>query len=250
MGVLHMSIALIEKMSSESPRYIVAGSRAWNRSLFNTTISYLPGEWQFAATPEELEEAASENPQPKYIFFLHWNRKLSDDFVKQHKCVCFHMTDVPYGRGGSPLQNLIQRGHRETRLSALRMIEQMDAGPVYMKKPLSLEGSAEEIYLRAGRLSSEMISEIIAKDLEPVPQVGTPVIFERRLPSQSEIPDNCRDLQALHDFIRMLDADGYPPAFIDFSGFRFEFSRSALADGKVTADVRVTMLPHGADKTR
>ena len=158
------------------------------------------------------------------------------------------MTDVPYGRGGSPLQNLIQKGHRETRLTALRMVEEMDAGPVYMKMPLSLEGSAEEIYLRAGQLSAEMISEIITKDLEPFPQVGVPTIFERRLPSQSKIPDNCRDLQALHDFIRMLDADGYPPAFIEFAGFRFEFSRSALADGKVTADVRVKMLPRTADK--
>jgi len=250
MSVLHASIALIEVMSSETSRYIVAGSRAWNRSLFNTTISYFPGEWQFAATPDELEEVANQEPQPKYIFFLHWNRKLSEQFVKRHKCVCFHMTDVPYGRGGSPLQNLIQRGHRETRLSALRMVEQMDAGPVYMKKPLSLEGSAEEIYLRAGQLSAEMISEIITKDLEPVPQVGTPVIFKRRLPSQSKIPENCRDLQTLHDFIRMLDADGYPPAFIDFAGFRFEFSRSALADDKVTADVRVKMLPHAAGKTR
>ncbi len=29
------------------------------------------------------------------------------------ECVCFHMTDVPYGRGGSPLQNLIIREPQE-----------------------------------------------------------------------------------------------------------------------------------------
>jgi len=40
----------------------------------------------------------------------------------------------------------------------------------------------------------------------------------------------------------MLDAEGYPRAFIDHAGFRFEFSRAALYDGKVMADVTITGL--------
>lgn len=63
------------------------------------------------------------------------------------------MTDVPYGRGGSPLQNLILAGHADTQLTALKMVEEMDAGPVYAKRPLSLEGKAQDIYEKAGELS-------------------------------------------------------------------------------------------------
>ena len=63
------------------------------------------------------------------------------------------MTDVPYGRGGSPLQNLILAGHTETKLTALRMVNEMDGGPVYVKMPLKLEGAAQEIYIKAGELS-------------------------------------------------------------------------------------------------
>ncbi len=37
-----------------------------------------------------------------------------------------HMTDVPYGRGGSPLQNLIARGHTSTKLTAMRMTAEVD----------------------------------------------------------------------------------------------------------------------------
>jgi len=55
------------------------------------------------------------------------------------------MTYMPYGRGGSPLQNLIVRGYRHTKLTALRMVEEFDAGPVYLKEDLCLEGNAEEI---------------------------------------------------------------------------------------------------------
>ena len=46
------------------------------------------------------------------------------------------MTDLPYGRGGSPLQNLIARGFLETKISAILVEKQLDAGPVYLKMEL------------------------------------------------------------------------------------------------------------------
>ncbi len=179
-------------------------------------------------------------PAPRYVFFLHWSLRVPEAWLEQHECVCFHMTDVPYGRGGSPLQNLIQRGHRETKLTALRMVNEMDAGPVYAKETLSLEGNAEEIYLRAGRLSAEIIARMIRGHPEPEPQAGNPLIFKRRKPEQSALPPDLPDLGALHDFIRMLDAEGYPKAFLEHGGFRLEFSRAALYDGRLVADVSIT----------
>ncbi len=98
--------------------------------------------WHFADNVEELENLNAVHDY-RYIFFLHWSEKVPNQLLYEHECVCFHMTDVPYGRGGSPLQNLIERGHRETTLSALRMTEQFDAGPVYLKKALSLKGGPQ-----------------------------------------------------------------------------------------------------------
>ncbi|MFA5260471.1 MAG: methionyl-tRNA formyltransferase, partial [Candidatus Omnitrophota bacterium] len=49
---------------------------------------------------------------PDLIFFPHWSWKIPRDIYAAYPCVAFHMTDLPYGRGGSPLQNLIMRGHR------------------------------------------------------------------------------------------------------------------------------------------
>ncbi|GEP42475.1 methionyl-tRNA formyltransferase [Brevifollis gellanilyticus] len=228
-------------MSSSDPnRYIVAGSRPWNRAVFEEQLQTLPGQWSFASTVEELSDQLQQSPAPRYIFFLHWSMRVPDEWLDTHECVCFHMTDVPYGRGGSPLQNLIARGHRETKLTALRMAHEMDAGPVYAKKPLSLEGSAEEIFLRAGRLSADIIAEMVRTQPEPVPQSGEPTPFKRRRPEQSAIPADLPDLGALHDFIRMLDAEGYPHAFIEHGGFRLEFTRASLYDGRLVADVKVT----------
>jgi methionyl-tRNA formyltransferase len=222
------------------PRYVVAGSRPWNRVLFAERLQSLPGRWAFAGSVEELGSLLEESPKPRYIFLLHWSMRVPDEWLDSHECVCFHMTDVPYGRGGSPLQNLIQRGHRETKLTALRMLHEMDAGPVYAKKSLSLEGSAEEIFLRAGRLSAEIIEEMIRTEPEPQPQSGEAVIFKRRRPEQSAIPADLPDLAALHDFIRMLDAEGYPHAFIEHGGFHLEFTRATLYHGRLVADMKAS----------
>lgn len=222
-------------------RYIVAGCRPWNRQVFDDVIAGFPGNWSFVRNREELAEALATGTAPRYIFFLHWNWIVPEALLERHDCVCFHMTDVPYGRGGSPLQNLIVRGHRHTILTALRMVGELDAGPVYLKRELCIEGNAEEIYIRATHLSAEMIRHIIEHDPVPVTQEGTPTEFFRRKPAQSEIPA-LASLAELHDFIRMLDADGYPAAFLRHGGFRLEFKRAALYDGRVVADVTITAI--------
>jgi len=221
--------------------YIAAGAKPWNRSVFEEIIINYPGKWDFIGQPEQLTVGKVSTLAPRYIFFMHWSWKVPPEIVKNYECVCFHMTDVPYGRGGSPLQNLVIRGHRQTKLTALRMVEEFDAGPVYLKKELSLEGNAEEIYIRATRLSAQMIGHIIAEQPIPQPQIGEAIVFKRRKPHQSEIPE-LQNLQTLHDFIRMLDAEGYPKAYLEQAGFRYEFSRAALYDGRIVADVIITPI--------
>ena len=162
-------------------KYVVVGSRPWNRTVFDEVISKYPGIWRFLASSEELTSDSMGQINPKYIFFLHWSWKVPESILNQYSCVCFHMTDVPYGRGGSPLQNLIARGHRETKLTALRMVEDFDAGPVYFKESLCLEGSAEEIFIRATYLSAKMIKTIIVSQSYSIGAVRNRVESRHRI---------------------------------------------------------------------
>jgi methionyl-tRNA formyltransferase len=232
----------MEKNMSEKSiqQYIVAGCKPWNRSIFNEIISSYPGEWKYVSSPGQLANTLS-IWKPIYIFFLHWSWIVPVEIINNYECVCFHMTDVPYGRGGSPLQNLIARGHRKTKLTALQMVEELDAGPVYKKCDLSLEGNAEEIYIRAGTLSAEMIHYIIHNQPTPVPQNGNATAFKRRSPKQSAIP-KLNSLSKLYDFIRMLDAEGYPHSYFEYKGFRYEFRRAAFYDGMIKADVTISPI--------
>lgn len=175
---------------------------------------------------------------PRFVFFPHWSWKIPAEVFEHFECVIFHMTDLPYGRGGSPLQNLIARGHKETMLSALRCEEGVDAGPIYLKRPLSLLGSAEEILLRASDLIETMIKEIAATKQEAIPQSGEPVYFRRRQAKEGNL-SLLSDLNQVFDYIRMLDAEGYPAAFIETEHFRFEFTRASMKAEGILADVRI-----------
>jgi methionyl-tRNA formyltransferase len=217
--------------------FIFASCKRWHLPLFDRLKIDHTENWSYVSNDIELEEALT-STNPKYIFFLHWNWIVPEQIWRAHECVCFHMTDVPYGRGGSPLQNLILAGHTQTMLTALRMVEQMDAGPVYTKKPLSLDGSAEEIYLYAGKLSVEIIQWMIEHNPQPTPQEGEVVIFKRRKPEQSNLP-NLGNLQNAYDFIRMLDADGYPTAFIEHGDYLMNFRKAKLDGDRIVAEVEI-----------
>ncbi len=181
---------------------------------------------------------ALERIAPRFVFLPHWSYLIPPEIHERFECVIFHMTDLPFGRGGSPLQNLISRGIYETRLSALRCVKELDAGPIYLKRSFSLHGNADEIFLRGAEQVREMIVEIVRTRPEPQPQQGEAVCFSRRRPEQSDIA-SLTDLRQVYDFIRMLDADGYPPAFLEVGGLRLEVSRAALKEGEIVADVRI-----------
>ena len=220
--------------------YVVAGTRPWNRRVFDETIRRFPGNWHYVVAPSKLDADSLEELAPRYVFFLHWSARIPREIFERYECVVFHMTDLPLGRGGSPLQHLILRGHKETVMTAIRVVDELDAGPVYLKAPLALDGTAEEIFVRATRLSAQMVRRMIEAEIVPSPQEGDVVIFSRRQPRENRLPEGL-SLEGLYDFIRMLDAETYPRAFADVGGFRFEFSRAHLCNDRVVANVTATV---------
>lgn len=222
--------------------YIVATIRPWNIQEFQNTISHYPGAWHLIMDAKELTPAKIKKLKPRYFFFPHWSHIVPASIMDLAECVCFHETDVPFGRGGSPIQNLIARGCKETKITALQMTQELDAGPVYLKRPLALDGLAEEIFIRSSRIVAEMIKEIITHEPVPQAQQGRAVKFKRRTPDQSMAPLKLKNLDEMFDHLRMLDATEYPAAFIEHGCFRYEFSRPALRTGAIEANVRITPL--------
>ena len=197
-------------------------------------------EFVLISDPEKLTAAKLSTLNPRFVFFPHWSHRIDSTIYEQFECVIFHMTDLPFGRGGSPLQNLIARGIYETKISALRCVEEMDAGPIYLKKSFSLHGAAEEIFLRATVVIEDMIVEMLEKLPEPMPQEGVPTVFKRRSPEESDL-STVQTLEQAFDLIRMLDAEGYPNAFLNAGPFKIEFTRASKKNNQVLADVRISL---------
>ncbi len=220
--------------------YVVVSDRTWVTSAFVRWEKEFPGKWHLITDPQEFTPGRVKRLQPRYLFFPHWSHILDREIYENFECVMFHMTDLPFGRGGSPLQNLLSRGISETKMSAFRCSGVVDGGPIYLKRPFTLEGSAGEIYVRGTEIIGGMIRHIVDNMPEPSEQQGLPVVFTRRKPDDGDI-SNLATLDIIYDFIRMLDAEGYPPAFMENDRIRLEFSNASLKNGAVHADVTITM---------
>jgi methionyl-tRNA formyltransferase len=198
--------------------YILASSRQWNEPLAIRLRSRLGAKVILINRGADLNSSHLTELQPRYIFLPHWSHIIPEEVHGNFECVVFHMTDLPFGRGGSPLQNLIARGIYQTKISAIRCVQELDAGPIYLKRDLSLHGSAEEIFIRASQVIEDMIVEIATTRPEPHPQHGEPTMFKRRRPEESNLED-LTTLDQVFDYIRMLDAEGYPAAFLEVGKF-------------------------------
>lgn len=229
------------KLKGPLKTYIILSSKQWNQSTVDNLNNNLPAYNWIAITDKKefnLDNLIKLNPDK--IFIPHWSYIISEEIFSKFDCIVFHMTNLPYGRGGSPLQNLIERGHEQTKISAIKIVRELDAGPIFLKEDLSLSGTAEEIFIRANVIIEQMIKKIVSNNLSSKAQVGNPTLFKRRTPDMSNIKD-INELDKLYDYIRMLDAENYPKAFIETEFFKFEFSRASLkADKSIITDVRIT----------
>jgi methionyl-tRNA formyltransferase len=221
-------------------RYIFLSEKEWHKELFNSLKkNFINDEWFLIDTKSDfnLDNVTKINPQK--IFIPHWSYIIPFSIFNKFECIVFHMTDLPFGRGGSPLQNLIIRGHKETKISAIKVEAGIDTGEIYLKKNLTLEGTAKEILCSATIIIGEMITEIIKNDLKPIPQTGEVVEFKRRKPEDGNIKQ-LNDLNLIFDYIRMLDCEGYPNAFIETDSIKIEFSNAHLESiNNLTAHVRI-----------
>ena len=85
-------------------RLVIACTQQWFHldekiALENTLLSI--------NNKSELTQENLEQFNPDFIFFPHWHWLVPPEIFENHECVVFHTAPLPYGRGGSPIQNLI-----------------------------------------------------------------------------------------------------------------------------------------------
>ncbi len=75
-----------------------------------------------------------------------------------------HASLLPELRGAAPINWAIARGHSETGVTIMRMVESMDAGPVLwtVREPILPDETAAELTVRLAELGAEALVEALA----------------------------------------------------------------------------------------
>ena len=173
-------------------------------------------------------------------------------------CVNVHASLLPRYRGASPIQAAIAAGDAETGVVTMRVVEELDAGPLYLSKavaigPRETAGElSERLALEGGRLLVETLRGLQAGQLAAKPQTArrrsaAPI---RREDGQVDWTLSATALTrllraytpwpGLHTFagaerIKILDAEvaAEPPAEAGEPGrFRLEGGRLVVATGE------------------
>ena len=225
-------------------KLIIATVKPWNiKNSLKMRAGYKDNyDISIISSKGELTLDNVERLNPKYIFFPHWSWIIPEEIFSRYECVVFHMTDLPFGRGGSPLQNLISRKVYNTKLSAIRVVKKLDAGGIYLKEDFKIDrGSAEELYKEASKIIfSKMIPYILKNDPPLREQTGDVTSFKRRRPEESNLlKTDFLSVGDIYDFVRMLDAEGYPRAFIDYGKYCITFKGAKYEEGKLTGRFEV-----------
>lgn len=177
---------------------------------------------------------------PDVVFFLDWSWIIKKDILDGFTCIGFHTAPLPMYRGGSPIQNQIIRGEKESVLSAFLMDDGIDTGDIVLQRPVSLEGHILDVMCEISTKTHLIIDEIIKSGYTSKPQQGEGSYYKRRKPSESELrlEDFDKDIEYLYNFMRMLE-DPYPNAFIRIGNKQISFKSAEKHCDTIQAQIEI-----------
>jgi methionyl-tRNA formyltransferase len=115
-----------------------------------------------------------------------------------------HPSLLPRWRGAAPVERAIMAGDRETGVSIIRLVEELDAGPIGASGNFSirLDDDAGAVFDRAADMGSELLDSVLALQ-KFSPQQGEATYAEKIGPADREL-DWSRPPEELHNRIRAL----------------------------------------------
>ena len=157
-------------------------------------------------------------------FLLSCIRIIEKEYLELNKNnIVVHASDLPKGKGFSPLKWQILEGKNEIVLTLFEVVEKVDSGPYYLKETIYFEG-----HELLDEMREIMVEKIISmcktflnnyKNLKPIPQSGEETFYRRRNKKDDEIdPDKTIAEQFNH--FRIADNDMFPIYFF-YKGHKY-----------------------------
>lgn len=146
--------------------------------------------------PEKLDSAEITRLlelKPDFIVVVAYGLILPKTVLELPKfgCVNVHASLLPKYRGASPIQQAILNGDAETGVSFIKLVENLDAGPIYSQEILELNGSetTEELTVNLAELGGQKLPKILARiatnELQSQSQIETEATICRKVKKQA-----------------------------------------------------------------
>jgi methionyl-tRNA formyltransferase len=154
--------------------------------------------------------------------------------VRNRRNLVVHASDLPRGRGFSPLVWLILEGAARIPVCLLDAADEADAGPVVYREWIVFDGHElnDELRGQLGEAHVALCERFMAEPQPPagVPQSGKPTVYRRRTPADSRL-DPGRSIAEQFDLLRVVDNERYP-AFFDLRGHRYVLRIEKMSGGE------------------
>jgi methionyl-tRNA formyltransferase len=166
-----------------------------------------------------------EVPKNMTCILLGYSQLVKPSFLDNSNFLVIHESDLPKGRGWSPLSWQILEGKSEISVCLFQANPNIDAGEIFLKSSLKLVGYEliKEIREKLINIYVIMLKEFFANrdsgTLHSMPQIGTPSFYPRRFPLHSQINLSLPLIEQFN-LLRIVDNERYP-AFFEHLGHRY-----------------------------
>lgn len=171
---------------------------------------------------------ASEIRYGDIMFILGCDKILNKKLLQMHTSnVVVHESDLPYGKGWSPLSWQVESGLNEIPITMFEASNDLDAGDWYIKDVITLDGFEliDELRYKQADKTMKMIDLYLEQfPVFPNKQIGIETKFQKRKEENQEINIE-KTIKEQFNKLRVCDNDRYPAHFfmVDKNGNRQKY---------------------------
>ena len=127
-----------------------------------------------------------------------------------------HESDLPRGKGWSPLTWQILEGKNQISVTLFEAMEKVDAGPIYGQTLITLDGTelVDELRNKQAQATIQLLENFILNFQENIgkPQEGESTFYPKRTQADSEL-DIQKSIKDQFNLLRVCDNERYPAHF-------------------------------------
>lgn len=150
------------------------------------------------------------------LCLLSCEKKFKNLYLNNHNIVV-HESDLPKGKGWSPLTWQVLEGKNEIPITLFEAAENIDSGLIYLKRIVKLDGTEllNELRIKQGQATIDLIEEFIERYPNNVgkKQEGESTYYKRRELKDSELDIN-KSIIENFNILRVSDTERYPAYFL------------------------------------